>query len=420
MVKRPVHATLLVLALVATVLGGNRQPVSAGHAGAGNGYFDLDALPGVDVTGKTMVDGLDKFVNDFPYRFTGGPTERFAAEALRTEMAGLGYTAEIKGLPVVQGATTVPVTEPLKVVTATKKGTTRPDEWILFVGHYDTIASTVYGAYDNGAGTSLIRYLARELADVKTNRSVMFAWYNAEEEGLLASKSHAKLLKDAGTKITAVLGFDMPGIAWPVAPAALTAKHCLCMFHGAADGAKFRPLLEAVNFGYLGYPSGQNKVTIVGNNTRNSDEQSFAAQGYPTMRWAGMRTAADYRAYHAEDDTMDTIYSVAGGREYFEQGSVNTLRSAYYTMLTLDNHLPSPTATATVEGLTATFDSAGSTDPDGPLSEFTWDFGDGATASGAAPSHTYAQPGTYTVTLTAADNLWSQVTRSTSLLVTVD
>ena len=32
-----------------------------------------------------------------------------------------------------------------------------------------------------------------------------------------------------------------------------------------------------------------------------------------------------------------------------------------------------------------------------------WDFGDGATAEGASPVHTYAKPGLYTVTLTAAD-----------------
>ena len=37
----------------------------------------------------------------------------------------------------------------------------------------------------------------------------------------------------------------------------------------------------------------------------------------------------------------------------------------------------------------------------GPVSSITWDFGDGSTGSGATVSHTYAAPGTYSVTITA-------------------
>jgi hypothetical protein len=50
-----------------------------------------------------------------------------------------------------------------------------------------------------------------------------------------------------------------------------------------------------------------------------------------------------------------------------------------------------------------TFDASASYDPSGPAGgglSYAWDFGDGATASGATVNHTYAQPGTYTVRLT--------------------
>jgi len=55
------------------------------------------------------------------------------------------------------------------------------------------------------------------------------------------------------------------------------------------------------------------------------------------------------------------------------------------------------------EGQTLAFDGGGSADPDGdPLSYF-WDFGDGITSTERAPSHAYADNGTYSVTLTVED-----------------
>jgi len=49
------------------------------------------------------------------------------------------------------------------------------------------------------------------------------------------------------------------------------------------------------------------------------------------------------------------------------------------------------------------FDASNSIDPDGGILTYSWDWGDGNTASGATTHHTYAQAGIYTVTLTATD-----------------
>jgi PKD repeat protein len=51
-----------------------------------------------------------------------------------------------------------------------------------------------------------------------------------------------------------------------------------------------------------------------------------------------------------------------------------------------------------------TFDGSSSSDPDGQIASYSWDFGDGGTATGASPSHAYTTSGNKTVKLTVTDN----------------
>ncbi|MFC7133314.1 PKD domain-containing protein [Salinibaculum sp. GCM10025337] len=61
------------------------------------------------------------------------------------------------------------------------------------------------------------------------------------------------------------------------------------------------------------------------------------------------------------------------------------------------------------------FDATGSSDPDGTIDSYDWDFGDGTTGSGEAPTHSYDSEGDYTVHLDVTDN--DGATRRTSQVV---
>ncbi len=64
----------------------------------------------------------------------------------------------------------------------------------------------------------------------------------------------------------------------------------------------------------------------------------------------------------------------------------------------------SATPTNGTASLTVAFSSAGSSDPDGTITSYEWDFADGSTSTNANPSHTYTTAGTYNATLAVWDN----------------
>jgi PKD repeat protein len=64
--------------------------------------------------------------------------------------------------------------------------------------------------------------------------------------------------------------------------------------------------------------------------------------------------------------------------------------------------LASPTTAQTL--VLIAFDASSSSDPDGTLLYYRWDFGDGAVLYGRAVQHTYTRAGNYTAMLTVTDN----------------
>jgi len=72
------------------------------------------------------------------------------------------------------------------------------------------------------------------------------------------------------------------------------------------------------------------------------------------------------------------------------------------------NLVPTAAFTATpakgLVSLAVAVDGGGSSDPDGTITGYRWNFGDGATATGVTAMHTYTKPGRFQIELTVTDS----------------
>jgi PKD repeat protein/uncharacterized protein YcfJ len=105
---------------------------------------------------------------------------------------------------------------------------------------------------------------------------------------------------------------------------------------------------------------------------------------------------------------------------YPRQLSAATVRAQYIASgRSVSNTPPTAAFTALPNGATVAFDSSASTDPEGPIASYAWNFGDGGTSTAANPSHVYTASGTYAVTLQVTDADGATATVSHLVPVTV-
>lgn len=78
------------------------------------------------------------------------------------------------------------------------------------------------------------------------------------------------------------------------------------------------------------------------------------------------------------------------------------------------------TPTSGMVPLTVSFNGSGSSDSDGTISSYNWNFGDGYSASGMTVNHTYQNSGNFTATLTVTDNGGATGSATGTISVTAD
>src|SRR5438034_7205655 len=139
-----------------------------------------------------------------------------------------------------------------------------------------------------------------------------------------------------------------------------------------------------------------------------TDQSSDPDGTIATWRW-------DFGDGSAAGTTRNPSHTYSAGGSYTvtlrvtdNQGAPNTV--THSVAPSQPNQAPTAAFTASCPTLTCSFTDQ-SSDPDGTIATWHWDFGDGSAAvTTRNPSHTYSTGGSYTVTLTVQDNQGAQNT----------
>ncbi len=175
-------------------------------------------------------------------------------------------------------------------VVAEIRGRERPDEWILIGAHLDSWDFGT-GAQDNGTGTVSVLEAARAMMAMgkAPRRSVRFALWGGEEEGVLGSYAYTQTHRKELGKCVAVLNTDNGAghpKGWKV--------------EGRAD---LKQAMQPLSDGLLKDLSGGDLSIEV---TYDTDHGPFMLQGIPVLdQWVDMTKYFDI--HHKASDTLDKV-----------------------------------------------------------------------------------------------------------------
>lgn len=175
-------------------------------------------------------------------------------------------------------------------VIAEMRGSERPDEWILIGAHLDSWDFGT-GAQDNGAGSASVLEVARALMTLgkPPRRSVRFALWGGEEQGLLGSYAYTQAHKNELAKCVAVLNTDN-GAGHPKGWKVEGRKDLKEAMQPWSDG-----LLKNINGGDLSLET-----------TYDTDHGPFMLYGVPSLDlWVDGSKYVE--VHHKASDTIDKV-----------------------------------------------------------------------------------------------------------------
>jgi Zn-dependent M28 family amino/carboxypeptidase len=190
-----------------------------------------------------------------------------------------------------------------------------PSNVVMAGAHLDSVNQGP-GINDNGSGSAALLEVAEQMAKVEPRNQVRFAWWAAEESGLVGSNFYvANLTQEEQDDIALYLNFDMVG----------SPNHVFFVYDG--DGSDFGlvgpPGSDAIEAFYEDFYADQGQPSAATAFSGRSDYQAFINVGIPAgglftgaegiktpeeaATWGG--TAGDQYdpCYHLACDTFDNV-----------------------------------------------------------------------------------------------------------------
>jgi Zn-dependent M28 family amino/carboxypeptidase len=291
---------------------------------------------------------LYDFAMDHPNRHNEDMNAKKAAQSyLQQELSS-------RGLEVIRSEYSATGTNILGI----HEGTTRADEWVVFSCHYDIIRQTIYGARDDGLGCAALLEMASAFSRSSWNRTLVFAFFDEEELGLIGSKAFVAEYASANeSTVVANLNFDPAGLHHPCGDASGTYPVFLVITEAKVDGPAavpgYQEVLDAARSGYLqaGVPSDKIRVSTAHAYLRvdgdpysppGSDDDSFDRADIPSI-WMGSPPADEVGPVaawgypnHTPVDTADVVEARCGSAETLVAGLETAMDAALTALWLVD------------------------------------------------------------------------------------
>jgi PKD repeat protein len=176
---------------------------------------------------------------------------------------------------------------------------------------------------------------------------------------------------------------------------------------GSSNGALVPPANEAPTAAFVATPNG---LAVAFNGSTSSDSDGTIASYAWDFGDSSTGTGATATHTYAQTGTYTVRLTVTDNR--------GGTHSVTQDVVITQNAAPTAAFTSTATDLSVAFNGSGSSDPDGTIASYAWDFGDTTTGTGATATHAYTAAGTYTVTLEVKDNRGASATTSAQVTVT--